>query len=38
MKCYQFDLSGQFLGEVEDFGILPNNATYEKRPRNRALL
>lgn len=27
-KAYQYDASGYFAGEVEDYGLLPNNATY----------
>lgn len=26
-KVYQYDASGYFAGEVEDYGVLPNNAT-----------
>lgn len=26
-KAYQYDASGYFAGEVEDYGLLPNNAT-----------
>lgn len=28
VKAYQYDASGYFAGEVEDYGLLPNNATY----------
>lgn len=27
-KCYQYNASGWFAGEVEDHGLLPNNATH----------
>ena len=27
-NAYQYDVSGYFVGEVEDHGLLPNNATY----------
>lgn len=27
-KAYQYDASGYYAGEVEDYGLLPNNATY----------
>ena len=27
-KCYQYTADGYFAGEVEDYGLLPNNATY----------
>lgn len=27
-KAYQYDASGYFAGESEDYGLLPNNATY----------
>lgn len=27
-KAYQYDDSGYFAGETEDYGLLPNNATY----------
>ena len=26
-KCYQYTVDGYFAGEVEDYGLLPNNAT-----------
>ncbi len=26
--AYQYDMSGYFAGTVEDYGLLPNNATY----------
>ena len=26
-KCYQYTADGYFAGEVEDYGLLPNNAT-----------
>lgn len=28
-KCYQYDASGIFVGEIMDYGLLPNNATYK---------
>ena len=28
--AYQYDASGYFAGEVDDYGFLPNNATYTK--------
>lgn len=27
-KAYQYDASGYFAGEVDDYGLLPNNATH----------
>lgn len=27
-KAYQYDASGYFVGEVDDYGLLPNNATH----------
>lgn len=30
--AYQYDASGFFAGENEDYGVLPNNATYKKPP------
>jgi hypothetical protein len=27
-KCYQYDASGYYAGEAEDYGLLPNNTTY----------
>lgn len=33
-KAYQFDASGYFAGVAEDYGLLPNNATYTA-PRER---
>ena len=27
-KAYQYTADGYFVGEVEDYGLLPNNATY----------
>jgi ABC-type cobalt transport system substrate-binding protein len=27
VKCYQYTADGYFAGEVEDYGLLPNNAT-----------
>ena len=27
-KAYQYDAGGYFAGESEDYGLLPNNATY----------
>lgn len=27
-KAYQYDAAGYFAGEAEDYGLLPNNATY----------
>ena len=30
--AYQYDASGYFAGEVDDYGLLPNNATYIKPP------
>ena len=37
-KAYQYTADGYFAGEVEDYGLLPNNATYTappKQPWNR---
>lgn len=31
-KAYQYDASGYFVDEVEDYGLLPNNATYTAPP------
>lgn len=31
-KCYQYTADGYFVGKVEDYGLLPNNATYTKPP------
>ena len=28
VKCYQYTADGYYAGEVDDYGILPNNATY----------
>ena len=28
-KCYQYTADGYFVGEVEDYGLLPNNATHK---------
>lgn len=30
--AYQFFADGTYCGEIEDFGFLPNNATYKKPP------
>ena len=30
--AYQYDASGYFAGEVDDYGLLPNNSTYIKPP------
>lgn len=30
--AYQYDASGYYVGETEDYGFLPNNATYTKPP------
>lgn len=27
VKCYQYTADGYFAGEIEDYGLLPNNAT-----------
>lgn len=27
-RAYQYDASGYFAGEIEDYGLLPNNTTY----------
>lgn len=31
-KCYQYTADGYFAGEAEDYGLLPNNATYTVPP------
>lgn len=32
-KCYQYTSDGYFAEEVEDYGLLPNNATYNAPPK-----
>lgn len=34
--AYQYDASGYFAGEVDDYGLLPNNATYTRSPSIQA--
>lgn len=34
--AYQYDASGYFIGEVDDYGLLPNNATYTRSPSIQA--
>lgn len=31
-NCYQYTADGYFVDEVEDYGLLPNNATYTAPP------
>lgn len=32
-KCYQYTSDGYYAGEAEDYGLLPNNATYNAPPK-----
>lgn len=36
--AYQFTASGYYAGPVEDYGLLPNNATYEAPPEKEGFI